>query len=135
MVNLMWIFLIGSDLFFIVFKLSKDLKFFVKQEDEFEKDYFFLLFQCSQFVFGFLDECKSFNEQIIVLNFFGSDVFEDEFWEEVLGLVYSVIVYGQKEVRKKFYIIRLVFIEFDLIGLLVKIEEVIFFFQCILLFI
>lgn len=135
MANPMWISLTGSDPFLTAFKLSKDLKSSAKQEDEFEKDYLSLSLQCSQFALGLLDECKSSNEQTTVLNFPGSDASEDEFWEEALGLVHSAIAYGQKEVRKKFYIIRLALTEFDLTGLLAKTEEVIFSFQRILLFI
>lgn len=131
----MWISLTGSDPFLTAFKLSKDLKSSAKQEDEFEKDYLSLSLQCSQFALGLLDECKSSNEQTTVLNFPGSDASEDEFWEEALGLVHSAIAYGQKEVRKNFYIIRLALTEFDLTGLLAKTEEVIFSFQRILLFI
>ena len=98
MANPMWISLTGNDPILTAFKLSQDLKRSAKQEDEFEKDYFALSLQCSQFALGLLDECKSSREQRIILNFPGTEAKDEEFATEALGLLNNALSYGQKEV-------------------------------------
>ena len=100
----MWLSMTSSDPFLTAFKLSKELKIQARNEDEFEKDYLALSYQCRRFAMNLLDECKTASEQRILLNYPVEDPKVEDFVEDNLGMVNCAISYRQKEVSdESFY--------------------------------